>query len=37
MPNAQKIVINTSPLISLVAAWGSLSRLQLPYEDILDL
>ncbi|EFA74081.1 hypothetical protein CRD_00331 [Raphidiopsis brookii D9] len=27
MPKTEKIVINTSPLIALVAAWGDLSIL----------
>jgi predicted nucleic acid-binding protein len=35
MPNPSKIVINTSPLIALVAAWGDLSRLQPLYEEVL--
>ena len=35
MPNAQKIVINTSPLIALVAAWGDLARLQPLYQQVL--
>ena len=35
MPNSQTIVINTSPLISLVAAWGNLDRLQPLYQEIL--
>lgn len=34
MPNAQKIVINTSPLIALVAAWGVLNRLQPLYQEV---
>jgi predicted nucleic acid-binding protein len=35
MPNPQQIVINTSPLIALVAAWGNLDRLQPLYPEIL--
>ena len=35
MPNPQIIVINTSPLIALVAAWGNLDRLQPLYQQIL--
>ena len=35
MPSTQHIVINTSPLIALAAAWGSLSRLQSLYEEVL--
>ena len=34
MPDAQKIVINTSPLIALVAAWGGLNRLQSLYQQV---
>ena len=34
MPDTQKIVINTSPLISLIAAWGSLDRLQSLYQEV---
>ena len=29
------IVINTSPLIALVAAWGNLSRLESLYQKVL--
>jgi hypothetical protein len=32
MPKTEKIVINTSPLIALVAAWGDLSILSLLKE-----
>ncbi len=35
MPKAQTIVINTSPLIALVAAWGHLDPLQPLYQEIL--
>ncbi len=35
MPNPQTIVINTSPLIALVAAWGNLARLQPLYHEVL--
>ena len=31
MPSTQSIVINTSPILALVAAWGSLDRLQPLY------
>lgn len=34
MPDTQEIVINTSPLISLIAAWGSLDRLQSLYQEV---
>ena len=35
MPSTQIIVINTSPLIALVAAWGSLDRLRTIYQEVL--
>ncbi len=35
MPDVKKIVIDTSPLISLVAAWGNLNFLSSLYEEIL--
>ncbi len=35
MPKAQVIVINTSPLISLVAALGSLEVLNVLYEEVI--
>lgn len=35
MPKAQVIVINTSPLISLVAALGSLDILSVLYEEVI--
>lgn len=35
MPNPEKIVINTSPLIALVAAWGDLTILQSLYQEVL--
>jgi hypothetical protein len=34
MPKTEKIVINTSPLIALVAAWGDLGILSSLYEEI---
>ncbi|MCH4903613.1 DUF3368 domain-containing protein [Cylindrospermopsis raciborskii CHAB3438] len=34
MPKTEKIVINTSPLIALVAAWGDLTILSSLYEEI---
>ncbi len=34
MPNSNTIVINTSPLIALVAAWGDLSLLSSLYQDV---
>ncbi|WP_035985369.1 toxin PIN [Leptolyngbya sp. KIOST-1] len=34
MPETTQIVINTSPLIALVAAWGDLSRLASLYEQV---
>ena len=34
MPNTQTIAINTSPLLALVAAWGSLDRLQPLYKEV---
>jgi len=35
MPNPDRIVINTSPLIALVAAWGDLSLLSSLYQEVL--
>lgn len=35
MPSSDRIVINTSPLIALVAAWGNLSHLSSLYQEIL--
>ncbi|MGR3274613.1 DUF3368 domain-containing protein [Acaryochloris marina NIES-2412] len=35
MPSAERIVINTSPLIALVAAWGTLDPLQPLYHEVL--
>ena len=35
MSNHAKIVINTSPLIARVAAWGSLARLESLYSELL--
>lgn len=35
MPETDRIVINTSPLIALVAAWGDLAPLSLLYEQVL--
>jgi predicted nucleic acid-binding protein len=35
MPNPERIVINTSPLIALVAAWGNLTILQSLYQEVL--
>lgn len=35
MPKPEKIVINTSPLIALVAALGDLMILQLLYKKVL--
>lgn len=35
MPETQQIVINTSPLIALVAAWGDLRHLASLYERVL--
>lgn len=35
MPSTQIIVINTSPLIALVAAWGNLDRLRTIYQEVL--
>ncbi|MBE9064775.1 DUF3368 domain-containing protein [cf. Phormidesmis sp. LEGE 11477] len=34
MPNSQIIVVDTSPLISLIAAWGNLDRLQVLYKEV---
>jgi len=34
MPDTQSIAINTSPLLALVAAWGSLDRLQPLYKEV---
>lgn len=34
MPETSEIVINTSPLIALVAAWGDLTRLNALYEQV---
>jgi predicted nucleic acid-binding protein len=34
MPKTTQIVINTSPLIALVAAWGDLTRLEPLYEKV---
>ncbi len=35
MPDNERIVINTSPLIALVAAWGDLVRLKSLYREVL--
>ena len=35
MPDATQIVINTSPLIALIAAWGNLTRLKELYDQVL--
>lgn len=35
MPSPQRIVINTSPLLALIAAWGKLDRLQPLYTEVL--
>jgi predicted nucleic acid-binding protein len=35
MPNPPSIVINTSPLLALIAAWGNLDRLRPLYKSIL--
>lgn len=35
MPESSAIVINTSPLIALVAAWGDLALLELLYQEVL--
>jgi predicted nucleic acid-binding protein len=35
MPDSERLVINTSPLIALVAAWGDLERLKLLYREVL--
>lgn len=35
MPETSQIVINTSPLIALVAAWGNLNRLEALYDQVL--
>lgn len=35
MPNTDKLVINTSPLISLIAALGNLKVLELLYQQVL--
>ncbi len=35
MPNSTQIVINTSPLIALIAAWGDLNRLKELYNQVL--
>jgi predicted nucleic acid-binding protein len=35
MPSTQTIVINTSPLIALVAAWDNLDRLRTIYQEVL--
>ena len=34
MPKTTEIVINTSPLIALVAAWGDLTRLEALYDKV---
>lgn len=34
MPNTDRIVINTSPLIALVSAWGDLAPLASLYEQV---
>lgn len=34
MLETSKIVINTSPLIALTAAWGNLARLQSLYQEV---
>ncbi|MGB3491410.1 MAG: DUF3368 domain-containing protein [Elainellaceae cyanobacterium] len=34
MPEASAIVINTSPLIALVAAWGDLTLLESLYQEV---
>jgi predicted nucleic acid-binding protein len=34
MPETTQLVINTSPLIALVAAWGDLTRLSSLYEQV---
>ncbi|MEL6353029.1 MAG: DUF3368 domain-containing protein [Cyanobacteria bacterium J06627_28] len=34
MPDTHSIAINTSPLLALVAAWGSLDRLQPLYKEV---
>ena len=34
MPDTHSIVINTSPLLALIAAWGSLDRLQPLYAEV---
>lgn len=35
MPDTSQIVINTSPLIALVAAWGDLNHLKNLYDQVL--
>ena len=35
MPNSDEIVINTSPAIALVAAWGDLTLLETLYSRVL--
>ncbi|MEM6256180.1 MAG: DUF3368 domain-containing protein [Cyanobacteria bacterium P01_D01_bin.156] len=35
MPRPQSIVINTSPLLALIAAWGNLTRLSSLYAEVL--
>ena len=35
MPRPQIIVINTSPLLALIAAWGNLTRLSSLYAEVL--
>ena len=35
MPDAKQIVINTSPLLALIAAWGRLDRLRALYSRVL--
>ena len=35
MPDAKQIVVNTSPLLALIAAWGRLDRLQALYARVL--
>lgn len=34
MPNIHKIVIDTSPILSLIAGWGSLQPLQHLYQEV---
>ena len=35
MPRPSRIIINTSPLIALIAAWGNLDPMDLLYDEVI--